>query len=120
MTFEAGQIVIADWRDALPREPNKKRPAVIVEDNGLFDPAYPNLMLVPLADDPNLAIGDLSVRIDPNLENGCAKPCYALPHHVTSTSKLRVESTTSRITNAQLAQIRRKIVVSIGWQAGPE
>ena len=31
--FSGGQIVIADWRDALPKEPNKLRPAVVVEDS---------------------------------------------------------------------------------------
>jgi len=45
--FLGGRIVIADWRDALPREPNKLRPAVVVEDETLFDPAYPNVILVP-------------------------------------------------------------------------
>src|ERR1700730_4189205 len=30
--FSGGQIVIADWRDGLPKEPNKLRPAVVVED----------------------------------------------------------------------------------------
>jgi hypothetical protein len=36
----AGQIVVVDWRgDALPKEPNKRRPAVVVEDAGLFAPA---------------------------------------------------------------------------------
>jgi len=45
--FSGGQMVIADWRDALPKEPNKLRPAVVVEDETLFDPAYPNVILVP-------------------------------------------------------------------------
>jgi len=62
--FSGGQIVIADWRDALPKEPNKLRPAVVVEDETLFDPAYPNVILVPLTEDQRLAITDLSVAID--------------------------------------------------------
>jgi mRNA-degrading endonuclease toxin of MazEF toxin-antitoxin module len=45
MSVAAGQIVLVDWRDALPKEPNKRRPAVVVEDRGLFDDAYPNLIL---------------------------------------------------------------------------
>ena len=37
LVLRAGQIVLADWRgDALPKEPNKRRPAVVVEDDGLF------------------------------------------------------------------------------------
>jgi hypothetical protein len=43
--FSADQIVIVDWRDALPKEPNKLRPGVVVEDESLLDPAYPNVIL---------------------------------------------------------------------------
>lgn len=60
LVLHAGQIVLADWRgDALPKEPNKRRPAVVVEDDGLFAPAYPNVILVPLTEDAALAIPDL-------------------------------------------------------------
>lgn len=114
MSLAAGQIVLVDWRDALPKEPNKRRPAVIVEDSDLFDATYPNLILVPLADDPRLAIADLSVRILPTAENGCTKPCYALAHHVTTASKQRVTPTPSRIGGTELAEIRRLIGVAIG------
>jgi hypothetical protein len=52
--------VVADWRgDALAKEPNKPRPAVVVEEDGLFAPAYPNAILVPLTEDAALAIPDL-------------------------------------------------------------
>jgi mRNA-degrading endonuclease toxin of MazEF toxin-antitoxin module len=114
VSFTAGQVVLVDWRDALPKEPNKRRPAVIVEDGDLFDDAYPNLILVPLTEDPRLAIADLSVVIEPTAENGCAKPSYALAHHVTTTSKRRITPTQSRITDAQLAAIRRLICIAIG------
>jgi len=115
MIFRAGQIVLADWRgDALPKEPNKRRPAVVVEDDGLFAPAYPNVILVPLADDAALVIPDLAVHIDPLPENGCTKPCWAVAHLVATTSKTRVTATKSRVTAAQLAQIRRRVALSIG------
>lgn len=117
MSFSAGQIVLVDWRDALPKEPNKRRPAVVVEDKELFDDAYPNLILVPLADDPGLAIAELAVRIEPTPENGCAKPCHALAHHVTTASKRRITATPSHVTGAQLAEIRRLIAVAIGVEA---
>ena len=62
LSLRAGQIVLADWRgDALPKEPNKLRPAVVVEDDGLFAPGYPNVLLVPLSDDAGLVIADLAV-----------------------------------------------------------
>ena len=114
MSPAAGQIVLVDWRDALPKEPNKRRPAVVVEDSDLFDETYPNLILVPLAEDPHLAIADLSVRILPTAENGCTKPCFALAHHVTTASKRRVSPTPSRISGTELAEIRRLIGVAIG------
>lgn len=114
MSHAAGQIVLVEWRDALPKEPNKKRPAIVVEDSDLFDQSYPNLILVPLAEDPHLAIADLSVRLQPTAENGCTKPSYALAHHVTTTSKHRVTATASRITDEQLIEIRRLIGLAVG------
>lgn len=45
--YAAGQIVVVDWRDALPKEANKLRPAVVVEDDALFADEYPNVLLVP-------------------------------------------------------------------------
>ena len=116
MNLAAGQILLVDWRDALPKEPNKQRPAVLVEDNDLFDETYPNLILVPLAEDPHLAIADLSVRIPPTSVNGCAKPCYALAHQVTTTSKQRVSPTSSRIDGTELAAIRRLIGIAVGLE----
>jgi mRNA interferase MazF len=114
--FSAGQIVIADWRDALPREPNKLRPAVVVEDESLFDPAYPNVILVPLTEDRRLAIADLSVTIDPTPQNGCTKRCYALSHCVATTSAARVRETPSWIAKDQLLAIRRQIALAIGLE----
>jgi mRNA interferase MazF len=112
--FSAGQIVVVDWRDALPKEPNKLRPAVVVEDEGLFDQAYPNVILVPLTEDQRLAIFDLSVVIDPTLKNGCTKRCYALSHCVATTSAARVKPTSSFIVQDELMTIRRQIALAIG------
>lgn len=115
LSLRAGQIVIADWRgDALPKEPNKRRPAVVVEDDGLFAPAYPNTILVPLTEDASLAIPDLSVAIAPTPDNGCSKLCWAVSHLVATTSKARLRATPSRITTDQLALIRRQIAFSVG------
>jgi mRNA-degrading endonuclease toxin of MazEF toxin-antitoxin module len=118
LVLRAGQIVLADWRgDALPKEPNKRRPAVVVEDDGLFAPAYPNTILVPLTDDAALAIPDLSVAIVPTVENGCSKPCWAVSHLVSTTAKARLRATSSCITPEQLAAIRRQIVLAVGIEA---
>jgi mRNA interferase MazF len=117
LVLRAGQIVLADWRgDALPKEPNKRRPAVLVEDDGLFLPAYPNAILVPLTEDAALAIPDLAVAISPTPENGCSKPCWAVSHLVATTSKMRLQATPSRITEDQLTAIRRQIALAIGFE----
>jgi mRNA interferase MazF len=112
--FAAGQIVLVDWRDALPKEPNKLRPAVVVEDGELFGPSYPDVILVPLSDDSDFAIADLSLVIEPTPENGCTKRCYALSHCVTTNSMGRVTPTHSRILPGQLEIIRRQIALAIG------
>ena len=117
LVLRAGQIVLADWRGAMPKKPNKRRPAVVVEDDALFAPSYPNVILVPLTEDAALAIPDLSVAIDPTTENGCSKPCWAVSHLVTTTSKSRLRATPSRITSEQLASIRRQIAVAIGIES---
>ena len=114
--FAAGQIVLADWRDGLPREPNKLRPAIVVQDSGLFDPDYPNVILVPLSEDRFTVAPDLSVTIDPTPENGCTKRCYALSPSVAATSARRLRSTDSRVLPAQLAEIRRQIGFAIGLE----
>jgi mRNA interferase MazF len=115
LMLRAGQIVLADWRgDALPKEPNKRRPAVVVEDDGLFAPSYPNAILVPLTEDASLAIPDLSVAIAPTAENGCSKPCWAVSHLVATTSKARLQATPSRITLQQLTAIRRQVALAVG------
>jgi hypothetical protein len=115
LALRAGQIVVADWRgDAQPKEPNKLRPAVVVEEDGLFAPSYPNAILVPLTEDTALIIPDLSVSIAPTPENGCAKRCWAVSHLVATTSKARLRATASHITAEQLATIRHQIALAIG------
>ena len=115
LVLHAGQIVVADWRgDAMSKEPHKLRPAVVVEEDGLFAPAYPNAILVPLTEDAALAIPDLSVAIAPSAENGCSRPCWAVSHLVATTSKARLRATPSRITREQLAAVRRQIARAIG------
>ena len=115
LALQAGQIVLAVWRDdARPKEPNKRRPAVVVEDDGLFAPAYPNAILVPLTEDANLIIPDLSVAIAPTPENGCRRACWAVSHLIATTSKARLRPTPSHVTPDQLAAIRRQIGLAIG------
>ncbi|MCV7385865.1 type II toxin-antitoxin system PemK/MazF family toxin [Mycolicibacter longobardus] len=130
----AGSVVVVDWRGgALPHEPGGSasldggeaklgaphelgnlRPAIVVEDHELFPNDYPNMLVVPLTRDEGLAHRSFAERIEPTAENGAQTTCWALAHHVTSVSLRRINPTDSRITAAQLASIRSRIMVAIG------
>ncbi len=111
----AGSIVLVDWRlGAVPREPSKIRPAVVVEHHELFPDAYPNVLVVPLTRDEALAYPTFSERIEPTPENGADVTSWALAHHITSVSLQRIQKTPSRITAGQLAGIRRRMAVALG------
>ncbi len=110
-----GQIVIVDWRDALPAsgEPNKARPGIVVGSPRFFGSGLPFEIVVPLTGEQALAIAGASVTIAPSPENGCAKPCYALAWNVQSVPHARLTETASRVTSAELALIRAHIASCI-------
>ena len=111
----AGTIVVVDWRGrALPDEPARLRPAVVVEDHDLFPEQYPDTIVVPLTREEGLAHESFAERIEPTPDNGAETTCWALAHHVTSVSLRRITSTPSRVTPDQLAAIRRRITVAVG------
>ena len=119
----AGQIVTVDWRrdpadpsqDPHPPEPNKLRPAVVVQDTGLFDPSFPTVLVVPMTGDQGLSIPDLTVVLQPSASNGCKKLSYLLPQQLTCVAKTRINAATdSRISLAELQQLRQLVVLAIG------
>jgi mRNA-degrading endonuclease toxin of MazEF toxin-antitoxin module len=121
--LKAEQIVTVDWRkdpdhpaqDPQPPEPNKLRPAVVVQDIELFDPAYPTVLVVPMTGDPDLAIPDLTVVLQPSPSNGYKKVSYLLPQSLTCVAKTRITAATnSQITPAELQQLRQLVVLTIG------
>ena len=115
LSLRAGQIVLADWRgDALPKEPNKLRPAVVIDRDAFFGPHFPNTILVPLTDDARLAMPEVSLHILPTPGNGCTKPCWAASYLVTTTAKSRVRATQSSVTPAELLAIREQVALAIG------
>ncbi len=73
MELKAGQIITVDWRkdpedpaqDPHPPEPNKLRPAVVVQDTDLLDPSYPTVLAVPMTGDRELVMADLTVVLQP-------------------------------------------------------
>ena len=111
----AGTIVLVDWRTgAVPQEPTKIRPAVVVEGEALFPDSYPNTLVVPLTSDEGLAYPAFAERIEPTAKNGAQATSWALAHHVTTVSLRRVQSTSSRITPAQLHSLRQRISLALG------
>jgi len=121
--LKAGQIVTVDWRkdpsdpaqDPQPPEPNKVRPAVVVQDTGLFDPTYPTVLVVLMTGDLSLAIEALTVVLQPSPSNGCKKVSYLLPQNLTCVSKARIATATgSEITPAELQLLRQLVVLTIG------
>ena len=123
MELKCGQIVTVDWRkdpddpalDPQPPEPNKLRPAVVVQDTELFDPSYPTVLVVPMTGDSALAIPDLTVVLHPSPSNGCKKVSYLLPQSLTCVAKTRITSATnSHITPDELQQLRQLVVLTIG------
>lgn len=113
--MKAGDIVLIDWRDALPdsSEPSKIRPAVIAGSPRFFGSGLPMEIVVPLTGTPALAIAGASLRIEPTRENGCTKSCYALAWAVQSVPHARISTTRSRVTAEQLAEIRAQIAACI-------
>jgi mRNA-degrading endonuclease toxin of MazEF toxin-antitoxin module len=121
--LKAGQIVTVDWRkdpgdperDPHPPEPNKLRPAVVVQDCALFDVVYPTVLVVPMTSTPELAIPDLTVVLQPSVANGCKKVSYLLPQNLTCVAKTRIATATdSCITPEELQQLRQLVVLAIG------
>lgn len=106
-----GQIVIVDWRDALPAsgEPNKRRPAVIIGVAALFGSSLPFEIVVPMTGSAALAISGASLTIEPSSENGCTKRSYALSWCVQTVSHDRITPTPGRVTVAQVDAIRKQV-----------
>ena len=109
--MRSGQIVLVDWRDALPGsgEPNKRRPGVVVGSSSFFGTGLPFEIVVPLTGEKQLTIPDASLLILPTKENGCTKACYALSWCVQTMPHLRITETASRISEDELLQIRSQV-----------
>jgi mRNA-degrading endonuclease toxin of MazEF toxin-antitoxin module len=109
--MKPGQIVMVDWRDALPGagEPNKRRPAIVVSSPTYFGAGLPFEIVVPLTGESALAVTGASTPIEPTADNGCTKRCYALAWNVQTAAHARITQTESHITAEQLADIRAQI-----------
>ena len=97
MNLSSGQIITVDWckepnepaQDPQPPEPNKLRPAVLVHNCELFDPAYPTVPVVPMTGDPALPMADLTVVPQASSTNGCRKVSYLQPQNLICVAETR-------------------------------
>jgi mRNA-degrading endonuclease toxin of MazEF toxin-antitoxin module len=112
----AGQIVTIDWRDALAesREPNKRRPGIIVGSARFFDGRLPFELVVPLTGKAALSVSGATTLIQPRAENGCTKPCYALAWNVQCVPHARITETPSHVNADELRAIRSQIAACSG------
>lgn len=105
---------MVDWPDALPGEPNKRRPAVVVGSPTFFGSGLPFEVVVPLTGEPALAIAGATTVIEPSPENGCTKRSFALAWSVQTVAHARIRATGSRVTAEQLADLRSQITRVVG------
>jgi mRNA interferase MazF len=112
----AGDVCVLNLRgDGLPKEANKIRPCVIVEDTDLFAEEHPNVIVVPLTTNASTIISQLAVTIAPARENGLERTFFAPAYMVTAASKQRLQGEPiGRITREQLHSIRAYIAESLG------
>ncbi len=114
--MKGGQIVLVDWRDALPgsAEPSKHRPGVVVGSPDFFDGTLPVEIVVPLTGERALAVPGGAILIPPTADNGCTKTSFALAWNVQTVPHARLSETRSSITDDQLRAIRRQIADCVG------
>jgi mRNA interferase MazF len=112
----AGQILWIDFRrDAAPKEANKLRPGIVVEESGLFAAAFPNVVVVPCTTTLTFEVRDLCVQIAPDERNGFDRINWAIAHNVTTASKARiVKQTDYYISLEHLEEIRACIMEMLG------
>jgi mRNA-degrading endonuclease toxin of MazEF toxin-antitoxin module len=106
-----GVIVYVDWRDKhYPPEPGKGRPAIVIGDPTILPVSLNVLTVIPLTSIERLALPRLSIRIEPEPQNGLTKRSYALAWNVQTVAMQRViEITTATITSAEVAALKRRI-----------
>jgi mRNA-degrading endonuclease toxin of MazEF toxin-antitoxin module len=111
-----GQIVRVDFRNALPGtgEFNKVRPAIVVGAPPIFGGELPFELVVPLTSVETLAFSGASVPVPPAPENGALALSFAISWNVQAVPRARIRETKSRVTDEQLAEIRRQVGACIG------
>jgi mRNA-degrading endonuclease toxin of MazEF toxin-antitoxin module len=98
----------------VPKEANKLRPGIVVEDSGLFASGFPNVVVVPCTTSLTFEVIDLCVQIEPDEHNGFDRVNWAIAHNVTTTSKARVvKETDYHVSPQHLAEIRARIAETL-------
>lgn len=116
MTILAGSIVVANFRGGDSREePNKLRPAVVLQDTALFSETYGLLIVVPLTRDVSRLHHTFAVRLEPTSQNGCTETSWVLANVPTTIARRRALPTQSSITAEELLLLRQRTALAIGF-----
>ncbi|MDQ2907845.1 MAG: type II toxin-antitoxin system PemK/MazF family toxin [Candidatus Eremiobacteraeota bacterium] len=112
----AGSIVVVDWRGGVPpNEPNRLRPAVVIDDHRLFPDEYGSIFVAPMTRDETIVHPAFAVSIEPSAKNGCGERCWIMGNYASVVSLARVRTTASAISDDQLVQVRLKLSFMIGF-----
>ena len=115
--MKPGQIVRVDFRSTIPgtNEASKLRPAVVVGAPPVFGAGLTFELVVPLARGEAFAFAGASVAIPPAPENGANALSFAMSWNVQAVPHARIRATESRVSDAQLAEIRNQIAACVGY-----
>ena len=108
-----GEIWLINLDPTLGAEIQKKRPAVIVNEDAIC--ILPQRVIVPLTDwKDRYAIAPWMVRFDPDPENGLNKPSAADAFQIRSVAQERFMRKIGRVSDPALWKILEAIQVVIG------
>jgi mRNA interferase MazF len=112
----AGSIVVADFRGRpLPGEPNKLRPAVVLQDEKLFFNDYDLVFVAPITSDTTFVHPAFAVRLEPSARNGCNAPSWIIANAPMAIALTRTRPTPSSITKEELELARLRVAQMMGF-----
>jgi mRNA interferase MazF len=112
----AGDILIVDFRaGALPGEPNKIRPAVVIDNDMLFADDFDGVFVAPITSDERRVHPLFAVLLEPDMQNRCKTRSWVLGNRATAVSPLRCRMTEASITTEQLQLVRQRVAYMMGF-----
>jgi mRNA interferase MazF len=108
-----GEIWLINLDPTMGAEIQKKRPAVIVNENAVG--ILPLRIVVPITEwKDRYIIAPWMVRIDPDADNGLDKPSAADAFQIRSVSQARFTGKVGRISDETLQKILKAIQIVVG------